>query len=199
MWYSVCCAVKCDKDCQLIPPVYNVSFSHSYLYLTRLCSVNYILSRNKSSGYGPELKSLGRQACDPTTTVQVKLGLKGWGTSVTCLCFEPWCSEYQPCWCWLDSLLSSLYSIWVLHWSVDTLVLTFLLLIMSTAHWVVSSMRNLTVMDVRTSKVYSNSRSFEYHWQGDLVKLFCCLKMWTTYNFVLNLVLRQRSYAGSSL
>mgnify|MGYP006200333797 FL=1 len=123
MWYSVCCAVKCDKDCQLIPPVYNVSFSHSYLYLTRLCSVNYILSRNKSSGYGPELKSLGRQACDPTTTVQVKLGLKGWGTSVTCLCFEPWCSEYQPCWCWLDSLLSSLYSIWVLHWSVELLCL----------------------------------------------------------------------------
>ena len=61
------CTVKSDKDCQLIPPVYNVSFSHAYLYLTRLCSVKCILSLNKGFGYGSKLKSLGRQACVPTT------------------------------------------------------------------------------------------------------------------------------------
>ena len=33
LWYSVCRTVISDKDCQLIPPVYNVSFSHAYLYL----------------------------------------------------------------------------------------------------------------------------------------------------------------------
>ena len=67
LWYSVCHTVISDKDCQLIPPVYNVSFSHAYLYLTRLCSVKCILSLNKGFGYGSKLKSLGRQACVPTT------------------------------------------------------------------------------------------------------------------------------------
>ena len=67
LWYSVCRTVISDKDCQLIPPVYNVSFSHAYLYLTRLCSVKCILSLNKGFGYGSKLKSLGRQACVPTT------------------------------------------------------------------------------------------------------------------------------------
>ena len=157
------------------------------------------LSRNKSSGYGPELKSLGRQACDPTTTVQVKPGLKGWGTSVTCLCFEPWCSEYQPCWCWLDSLLSSLYSMWVLHWSVELLCLRsfcslwalhieWLALCVIWLSWMSEHPRFTVIADHLniTGKVI-------------LSYCFCCSKMWTTYNFVLDLVLRQRSYAGLSL
>ena len=82
-----------------------------------------------------------------------------WETSGTCLCFELPCYWYQL---WMPSGLTALLSQsrWVLYWSGELLCL-FSVLMLSTAHWVVSSVLFLSVLDANTCMVYSYSRSFD--------------------------------------
>ena len=101
-----------------------------------------LLSWTKEFRYHPELKSLGRQACVPTMWAQLNSISIVWKSSVTCLCFELSCYWYQL---WMPIGLSALLSQsrWVLHWSGELCVLGLFVLIMNTAHWVVSSVLNI--------------------------------------------------------
>ena len=136
-------------------PVYKVGFSQSYLSLTRLCSVKCIVSLTKefreTSLWSNHISSIKQD--------------------LTCLrslsnMFVFWTSVSLVSTMLMLIGLSVLYSRWVLHWSGELIVLALMVLKWALhIEWLALCISCLSLMSVHSWF----TRSFEYHWQGDLI------------------------------